>query len=80
VRVRFFDKELEFAPPMEFDDAQIDLVGLPEATYRAILSHPSLVRPIVRDHIVLRRGYPVEVEMREARVCYRMKSPTSANA
>jgi hypothetical protein len=64
LRVRFFDKELEFAPPMEFDDADIDLVGLPEATYRAILSHPTLVRPVVRDNIVLRRGEPVEVEMR----------------
>ncbi len=64
LRVRFFDNNLEFAPPMEFDDAQIDLVGLPEATYRAILSHPALARPIVRDNIVLRRGYPVEVEMR----------------
>jgi hypothetical protein len=64
VRVRFFDGDLEFAPPMQFDDAQIDLIGLPEATYRAILSHPSLARPIIRDHIVLRRGSTVEVEMR----------------
>jgi hypothetical protein len=64
LRVRFFDKEQELAPPMQFDDAQCDLVGLPEATYRAILSHPSLARPVVRDNIVLRRGYPVEVEMR----------------
>jgi len=64
LRVRFFDKDMEFAPPMEFDDAEIDLVGLPEATYRAILSHPTLVRPIVRDNIVLRRREPVEVEMR----------------
>ncbi len=64
LRVRFFDKDQEYAPPMEFNDAQIDLLGLPEATYRAILSHPSLVRPIVRDNIVLRRGSPVEVELR----------------
>ncbi|HEX5137330.1 MAG TPA: carboxypeptidase-like regulatory domain-containing protein [Planctomycetota bacterium] len=64
LRVRFFDGEKEFAPPMDFDDAQIDLVGLPEATYRAILSHPALPRPIVRDNIVVRRGAPVEVEMR----------------
>jgi hypothetical protein len=64
LRVRFFDNQQEFSPPMDFDDARIDLAGLPEATYRAILSHPSLVRPIVRDNIVLRRGSPVEVEMR----------------
>jgi len=64
VRVRFFDKDQEFAPPMEFEDLEIDLVGLPEATYRAILSHPALARPIVRDNIVLRRGYPIKVEMR----------------
>lgn len=64
LRVRFFDGEKEFAPPMDFDDAQIDLVGLPEATYRAILTHPALARPILRDNIVVRRGFPLEVEMR----------------
>ena len=64
IRVRFFDHEQEFAPPMDFDGSEIDLVGLPEATYRAILTHPALVRPIVRDRIVLHRGTPVEVEMR----------------
>jgi len=64
IRVRFFDGEKEFAPPMDFDDPQIDLMGLPEANYRAILSHPALSRPIVRDNIVVRRGSPVEVEMR----------------
>jgi hypothetical protein len=64
LRVRFFDGEKEFAPPMEFRDPQVDLVGLPEATYRAILTHPALPRPIVRDNIVVRRGSPIEVEMR----------------
>lgn len=64
LRVRFFDGEKEFAPPMDFDDPQIDLLGLPEATYRAILTHPALARPVVRDNIVIRRGSPVEVEMR----------------
>jgi hypothetical protein len=64
VRVRFFDGEQEFAPPMEFSDPQVDLLGLPEATYRAILTHPALARPIVRDNIVVARGTPIEVEMR----------------
>jgi hypothetical protein len=64
IRVRFFDGEKEFAPPMDFDDPQVDLLGLPEATYRAILTHPALPRPIVRDNIVVARGSAIEVEMR----------------
>jgi hypothetical protein len=35
-----------------------------EATYRAILSHPVLPRPLVRDRIVLLRDVPVEVVLR----------------
>ena len=64
VLVRFFDGEEEFAAPMEFTEARVELYGLPEATYRAILTHPALPRPIVRDPIVLRRGVPVDVQMR----------------
>jgi hypothetical protein len=62
--VRFFEGDMEFAPPREFDLLEVELWGLPEATYRAILTHPSLTRPIVRDNIVLRRGLAVEVELR----------------
>lgn len=36
----------------------------PEATYCAILTHHSLPRPIIRDEVVLRRGFQVEVEMK----------------
>jgi len=64
ILVRFFDGEEEFSAPMEFTESQVEIYGLPEATYRAILTHPALARPIVRDRIVLRRGVPVEVEMR----------------
>jgi hypothetical protein len=64
LRVRFFDGAEEMWPPMESVEPRIDIVGLPEASYRAILSHPALPRPIVKDGIVLRRGYPIEVEMR----------------
>lgn len=64
VEVRFFEGDLEFAPPMEFHELEFELTGLPEATYRAVLEHPNLKKTIVQDHLVLRRGLPLVVEFR----------------
>jgi len=64
VRVLFFENEEEWAPPMDFVEEDFELVGLPEATYRAILHHPLLKKPIVREDIVLRRGKPFAVDFR----------------
>ncbi|MHC4547989.1 MAG: hypothetical protein ACYTEZ_04360 [Planctomycetota bacterium] len=64
VRILFFEEDQEFAPPLEFFEEEFDVIGLPEATYRAVLTHPSLKRPLVRDRILLRRGQPVTLEFR----------------
>jgi hypothetical protein len=64
VKVRFFEGDLEFAAPVEHFEEEFDLVGLPEATYRAVLTHPTLARPLVVEPIVLRRGEPVALELR----------------
>jgi len=65
VSVRFFEGELEFTAPMTFDQDQFDLIGLPEATYRAVLTHPLLEKPIVRTEIKLRRGEPFTIVLRD---------------
>ncbi|MHC4849584.1 MAG: hypothetical protein ACYTEG_14170, partial [Planctomycetota bacterium] len=65
VNVRFFEGELEFTAPMSFDQDQFDLIGLPEATYRAVLTHPLLEKPIVRTEIKLRRGEPFTIVLRD---------------
>jgi hypothetical protein len=65
VKVRFFEGELEFTAPMSFDRDQFDLIGLPEATYRAVLTHPLLDKPIVRTEIKLRRGEPFTIVLRD---------------
>jgi hypothetical protein len=62
VRVIFFDQSEEFAPPMEFAEPEFEIVGLPEANYRAVLQHPSLKKPLVREDILLRRGKPYRVD------------------
>lgn len=64
VRVRYFEGDLEFAPPGEYFEEEFDLVGLPEATYRAVLTHATLDKPIVVEPIVLRRGEPFVLELR----------------
>jgi len=64
VRVQFFDGDMEFTAPVEKTEPRFEIVGLPEATYRLILSHPSLRKPILRDGIVLERGKPRTVELR----------------
>jgi len=64
VRIRFFEGDLEFTAPVEYFDEEFDLVGLPEATYRAVLTHPTLVKPMVIEPIVLRRGQPFTLEFR----------------
>jgi hypothetical protein len=64
VRIRFFEGDLEFTAPVEYFEEEFDLVGLPEATYRAVLTHPSLHKPLVVEPIVLRRGEPFTLEVR----------------
>jgi hypothetical protein len=64
VRVQFYDGESEFTSPIEKSEPRFDVTGLPEATYRAILTHPTLKKPIVRDRLVLKRGEPLLVELR----------------
>ena len=64
VRIRFFEGELEFAAPVEYFEVEFDLVGLPEATYRAVLTHPTLNKPMVIEPIVLRRGQPFTLDFR----------------
>jgi hypothetical protein len=64
VRIRFFEGDLEFTAPVEYFEEEFDLVGLPEATYRAVLTHPTLSKPMVIEPIVLRRGEPFTLEFR----------------
>jgi hypothetical protein len=64
VRIRFFEGDLEFAPPVEYFEEEFDLVGLPEATYRAVVTHATLDKPMVIEPIVLRRGEPFTLELR----------------
>ncbi|MHC4730013.1 MAG: Ig-like domain-containing protein [Planctomycetota bacterium] len=64
VRIRFFEGDVEFAAPVEYFEDEFDLIGLPEATYRAVLTHPTLTKPIVVEPIVLRRGEPFTLEFR----------------
>ena len=65
VFVRFFEGDLEFTAPMLFDEQEFDLIRLPEATYRAVLTHPLLDKPIVKGGIRLRRGEPYTLVFRE---------------
>lgn len=64
IRVEFFEASEELWAPLEFNGPRVEIPGLPEATYRAILSHPSLKKPIIRDNIAVRRGETATVEMR----------------
>jgi hypothetical protein len=64
VRIRFFEGDLEFAAPVEYFEEEFDLVGLPEATYRAVVTHSTLSKPLVIEPIVLRRGEPIVLELR----------------
>ena len=65
VRVSFFDGELEFTAPMSFSEEKFELFGLPEATYRAVLSHPLLEDPIIIDNIRLVRGEPFTLVLKQ---------------
>ena len=64
VRIRFFEGDQEFTAPVEYFEEEFDLVGLPEATYRAVLTHSTLSKPMVVEPIVLRRGEPFVLEFR----------------
>ncbi|MEE8106944.1 MAG: carboxypeptidase-like regulatory domain-containing protein [Planctomycetota bacterium] len=61
VRVQFFLEEQEIAPTLEFDDKLIDLTGLPEGQWRAVLTHPTLKKPIVSGDFTLERGRTTEI-------------------
>ncbi|MHC4953116.1 MAG: hypothetical protein ACYTGZ_04445 [Planctomycetota bacterium] len=65
VHVRFFENDMEFTAPMSYSEAKFEIVGLPEATYRAVLTHGLLDKPIVVDGIQLRRGEPYTVQLEE---------------
>jgi len=65
VFVRFFENDMEYSAPMSFQESTFDLVGLEEATYRAVLTHPLLKKPIIVDDIKLIRGEPRQVKLRE---------------
>jgi hypothetical protein len=67
VEVRFFQGELEFLPPMQFSEMEFDLFGLPEANYRAVLTHPSLRKPLVVGNVQLRAGEIFELTFRDDR-------------
>ncbi|MDH3591638.1 MAG: hypothetical protein OER88_07160 [Planctomycetota bacterium] len=64
VRIVFYEEELEFAPPMEFFEDSFEIVGMPEADYRAVLTHPALKKPIVKERIRVRRGEVAEIALR----------------
>lgn len=64
LRVRFFDRDVEIAAALDFTGEEADLVGLPEANYRAILTHPSLKKPVVVEPILLRRAEPYTLVIR----------------
>jgi len=61
VRVQFFLEEQEIAPTLEFDDKLIDLTGLPEGQWRAVLTHPTLKKPVVTGDFTLERGKTTEI-------------------
>jgi len=65
VLVRFFEGDMEYSAPMSFTEPTFELVGLPEATYRAVLTHPLLDKPLIIDGIRLVRGEPRTVRLRE---------------
>ena len=64
VRVEFYYENEEISSPLEFDEGKFDLVGLPEGKWRAILTHPTIKKPIVSDSIDLREGEKSEVVLR----------------
>jgi len=63
VRVEFFHGEDEYAPPLEISGEEFQLPGLPEGRYRALLHHPTLRQPIVREPVVLKRGEATSIRM-----------------
>jgi hypothetical protein len=64
VRVSFWELNEEVAAPMEFNEPVFELVGLSEGSYRAILTHRSLSKPLVADRFTLERGERVEIVLR----------------
>lgn len=57
VRVSFWENDEEISPRLEFADSEFELVGLPEGKYRAVLTHGTLKKPLVKEGFLIRRGY-----------------------
>ena len=64
VRVEFYYENQEISSPLEFNEGKFDLVGLPEGKWRAILTHPTIKKPIVSDSVELREGARSELVLR----------------
>ena len=62
--VSFWEASEEFAPRMEFNEHEFELVGLPEGSYRAILTHPLLKKPVIIDRFEVTRAVTVEIVLR----------------
>ena len=57
VRISFFEEDEEIAPRLTFTELEFELLGLPEGQYRAVLTHPLLKKPLVKDRFLVRRGH-----------------------
>jgi len=64
VLVSFWEGSEEIAPRMEFTELDFELVGLPEGTYRAILTHPLLKKPVIIDRFEITRAVIAEIVLR----------------
>ena len=64
VLVSFWEGSEEIAPRMEFTELEFELVGLPEGSYRAILTHPLLKKPVIIDRFEVTRAVTVEIVLR----------------
>ena len=65
VRVEFFYEELEFRTPLLFDNVEFELTGLPEGKYRAVVMHPTVRVPVIKEGIVLQQGEIAELKLLE---------------
>ena len=65
VRVEFFYEELEFRTPLLFDYVEFELTGLPEGKYRAVVMHPTVRVPVIKEGIVLQKGEIAELKLLE---------------
>jgi len=64
VQVFFFAGDEEMGAPLEFTEMVFELTGLPRGRYRAVLTHPLLRKPIVRESVYLKPGEVTELALR----------------